>query len=188
MTSTTACATQTRELLLSRPQQHTHTCHHYCRATPNSNCSWISGDAVFLTRTTSAAGTQDYSAADPGTLNRRGSWEFYCGAGRGDEVAGEERDEHNLKERGDHNEGTGRGASTGTGGSGRDGTEAKGGYEGGGCWTPDVTKARPIMTWRGRVGTVTVSREGLKNTPKESTKRICRHCIPLCAPSEQLWN
>jgi hypothetical protein len=40
---------------------------------PNSNCSWISGDAVFLTR---AAG---FSAADPNSLNDRTNWEFYCG-------------------------------------------------------------------------------------------------------------
>ncbi len=44
---------------------------------PNSNCSWISGDAVFLTR---ASG---YDAEQPDSLNDKKNWEFYCGNGGG---------------------------------------------------------------------------------------------------------
>jgi hypothetical protein len=74
---------------------------------PNSNCSWISGDAVFLAR---ASG---YSAAQPDTLNDRANWEFYCGKGEGESEPP--------------------------------------------CWTADVEKAKPILTWGGRVGTVTAT-------------------------------
>ena len=76
--------------------------------TLNSNCSWISGDAVFLTR----APAGSYTAADPASLNNPRAWEFYCG---------------------------------GAGGAG------------GACWTSDVAKARPILKWEGRVGTVTAT-------------------------------
>lgn len=44
--------------------------------TPNSNCSWISGDAIFLTRTTKAG---KYAANNPASLNNPANWEFYCG-------------------------------------------------------------------------------------------------------------
>lgn len=42
-------------------------------AKPNSNCSWISGDAVFLAR------TRRFSATNPGSLNDPSAWEFFCG-------------------------------------------------------------------------------------------------------------
>ena len=74
-------------------------------AKPNSNCSWISGDAVFMAR---ASG---YSAAEPDSLNDPANWEFFCGKG--------------------------------------------GGVGGGECWTSKVAEAKPILTWEGRVGTVT---------------------------------
>eukprot|EP00040_Diaphanoeca_grandis_P019493 m.102940 g.102940 ORF g.102940 m.102940 type:complete len:427 (-) comp27452_c0_seq1:54-1334(-) len=70
-------------------------------ATLNSNCSWISGDAVFLAR------ASNFSATDPDSLNARSNWEFSCGQGCG--------------------------------------------------WTSEVTKAKPVFTWKGRVGTVTAT-------------------------------
>ena len=82
---------------------------------PNSNCSWISGDAVFLTR---ASG---YEAEHPDSLNDKKNWEFYCGNGSSSVPATEP-------------------AGGGSAGS----TE---------CWTADVDKAKPILTWEGRVGT-----------------------------------
>ena len=79
----------------------------------NSNCSWISGDAVFLARTVvdAATGEHAYRAADPDSINQRQAWEYYCG-----EASGE-----------------------------------------GECWTAEVSKAAPILTWKGRVGTVTAT-------------------------------
>lgn len=68
----------------------------------NSNCSWISGDAVYLSRARAGA----YTASDPATLNNPAAWEFFCGDA---------------------------------------------------CWSSDVTKAKPILTWQGRVGTVTAT-------------------------------
>eukprot|EP01079_Euglenida_sp_SAG-EU17-18_P008161 gene8161-1458_t len=73
----------------------------------NSNCSWISGDAVFLSRTTSGP-----VSADPGWLNDLSHWEFFCGSGTTETAP---------------------------------------------CWTSDVTNAKPILTWKGRVGTVTAT-------------------------------
>jgi len=73
-------------------------------AKPNSNCSWISGDAVFLAR---AGG---YHASEPDSLNDPAAWEFFCGKSGADE-----------------------------------------------CWTADVHAAKPILTWEGRVGTVTAT-------------------------------
>eukprot|EP00041_Stephanoeca_diplocostata_P025376 m.661222 g.661222 ORF g.661222 m.661222 type:complete len:1283 (+) comp22735_c0_seq3:18-3866(+) len=67
----------------------------------NSNCSWISGDGVFLARATR------FSAANPDSLNTRDNWEFACGDGCG--------------------------------------------------WTTNISLARPVFTWKGRVGTVTAT-------------------------------
>lgn len=41
---------------------------------PNSNCSWISGDGVYLARATG------FSAAVPGSLNDPAVWQFFCGS------------------------------------------------------------------------------------------------------------
>jgi len=38
-----------------------------------SNCSWISGDAIFLTR------AKDFDAKRPDSLNDERAWEFWCG-------------------------------------------------------------------------------------------------------------
>ena len=67
---------------------------------PSSNCTWISGDAIFVTR------TKQYSANDPGSLNHASNWEFSCGRA---------------------------------------------------CWTDEVAKAKPVLSWMGRVGTVTAT-------------------------------
>ena len=95
-------------------------------AHPNSNCSWISGDAVFLAR---ASG---YSARDPDSLNDRDNWEFYCG--EKDESAAPFPAASSL--------------SSASGGRGAPSVE---------CWTGDVRKAKPILEWEGRVGTVTAT-------------------------------
>lgn len=88
-------------------------------AKPNSNCSWISGDAVFLSRVKAG----NYSTQEPNSLNNRAAWEFYCGTAA-DDVAR------------------------------TDGERLKGPAE---CWTNDVHEAKPILTWMGRVGTVTAT-------------------------------
>jgi len=41
----------------------------------NSNCSWISGDAIFLSR----ANNVDQFASNPAMMNDKGNWEFWCG-------------------------------------------------------------------------------------------------------------
>jgi hypothetical protein len=46
------------------------------------NCTWISGDGVFLARAT------DFSAAAPDSLNDRANWEFWAGGGGGGEDDG----------------------------------------------------------------------------------------------------
>jgi hypothetical protein len=59
---------------------HSVTSHHHplkvgmgCLANkPNPNCSWISGDAIFVTR------TRHYTATNPGSLNDPANWEFHC--------------------------------------------------------------------------------------------------------------
>jgi hypothetical protein len=79
---------------------------------PNSNCSWISGDAVFLAR----AG--EFDASSPDSLNDAAAWEFYCGDGAATAPTNATGDE---------------------------------------CWSRDVSKAKPILTWKGRVGTVTAT-------------------------------
>ena len=87
------------------PDGHLYAVGNGCLASkPNSNCSWISGDAVFMAR---ASG---YSAAKPDSLNNPANWEFFCG-----KTGGVEED----------------------------------------CWTAKVAEATPILTWEGRVGTVT---------------------------------
>lgn len=83
-------------------------------AKPNSNCSWISGDAVFLAR---ASG---FSASTPDSLNDHHAWEFYCGP---------------------------------TADSGQPDASANATP----CWTKTITNAKPILTWIGRVGTVTAT-------------------------------
>ena len=99
----------------------------------NSNCSWISGDAVFLAR---AGG---YSAAAPDSLNDPTAWEFFCGrqlpASGGDRRAGAEEEEEEEEEK-------------------EEGGEQEEVEE---CWTPDVARATPVLTWVGRVGTVTAT-------------------------------
>lgn len=82
---------------------------------PNSNCSWISGDAVFLTR------ASRYDAEHPDSLNDKKNWEFYCGKG---------------------------------GGSASEPVHSTASTE---CWTANVEEAKPIFTWKGRVGTVTAT-------------------------------
>ena len=67
---------------------------------PNSNCTWISGDAIFVTR------TKWYSASEPASLNDPRNWEFSCGKA---------------------------------------------------CWTDKVADAAPVLSWKGRVGTVTAT-------------------------------
>jgi hypothetical protein len=88
-------------------------------AKPNSNCSWISGDAVFMAR------ARGYSAAEPDSLNDPAKWKFFCGKQQ-------QQQQHDSR------------AGGGAGGS-----------LGGECWSPNVALAKPILTWEGRVGTVT---------------------------------
>jgi hypothetical protein len=47
-----------------------------CLATaPNPNCTWISGDGIFVTRTRRF----EHTASKPASLNDASSWEFSCG-------------------------------------------------------------------------------------------------------------
>ena len=74
--------------------------------TASSNCSWISGDAVYLAK------IQDFSAKDPDSLNDPSAWSFWQGL-------------------------SAKGSSPAA------------------TWTSQVSQARPILSWPGRVGTVT---------------------------------
>ena len=69
-------------------------------STPTPNCTWISGDAVFVMR------TKRFAAEEPASLNDAANWEFSCGKA---------------------------------------------------CWTSEVSGARPVLSWKGRVGTVTAT-------------------------------
>lgn len=95
---------------------------------PNSNCSWISGDAVFLAR------ARGFSASNPGSLNDPSVWEFFCGrlhepvsVTPGSSSTGDDRGGHDAR------------------------------VDDGACWTSRVQDAKPILSWPGRVGTVTAT-------------------------------
>jgi hypothetical protein len=69
-----------------------------------------------------------YTATHPDSINDRSKWEFYCGE-KGGRGSREDVKEHR------HN-----------------GHDMEGA-----CWTANVAEARPILTWEGRVGTVTAT-------------------------------
>ena len=115
----------------------------------NSNCSWISGDAVFLSRARAGA----YTAADPSSLNNPEAWEFYCGG------ASQLTANANRSSKPGNRDGGGDNTAAGSSKSSRGSSSSGGGgsSSSGDCWTRDVAKAKPILTWKGRVGTVTAT-------------------------------
>lgn len=115
----------------------------------NSNCSWISGDAVFLSRARAGA----YTAADPSSLNNPEAWEFYCGGASQLTANANRSSKPGNRDGGGDN--TAAGSSTSSRGSSSSG--GGGSSSSGDCWTRDVAKAKPILTWKGRVGTVTAT-------------------------------
>jgi hypothetical protein len=107
---------------------------------PNSNCSWISGDAVFLAR------ARNFSARNPNSLNDPSVWEFFCGRLQGPK--------NNRAKTMTTTSGVGSRSSSDDG-SRRGDNDSR--HDDGACWTSRVQDAKPILSWPGRVGTVTAT-------------------------------